>query len=81
MKLLDDTCVKVTQCQTTTGYLVRKHYYNILIDNNIRNGITNLIKEPNKHFLYAIDKYWFKLQQRDNWFLITPLTVTQERRL
>lgn len=75
-EIIDDTCVKVTQCQTTTGYLVRNHYYNILID-NVRNGITNLIKEPNKHFLYAIDKYWFKLQQRDNWFLITPLTVTQ----
>lgn len=75
-EIIDDTCVKVTQCQTTTGYLVRNHYYNILID-NIRNGITNLIKEPNKHFLYAIDKYWFKLQQRDNWFLIIPLTVTQ----
>jgi hypothetical protein len=27
--------------------------------------------------LYAIDKYWFKLQQKDNWYLITPLTVTQ----
>jgi len=75
-EIIDDSCVKVTQCQTTTGYIIKKHYYNTLID-NIRNGITNLIKEPNQHFLYAIDKNWFKLQQKDNWYLITPLTVTQ----
>ena len=75
-EIIDDTCVKVTQCQTTTGYIVKNHYYDTLID-NIRNGITNLIKEPSKHFLYAIDKYWFRLQKRDNWYLITPLTVTQ----
>jgi len=75
-EIMDDSCVKVSQCQTTTGYIVKNHYYNTLID-NIRNGITNLIKEPKKHFLYAIDKNWFKLQQKDNWYLITPLTVTQ----
>ena len=75
-EVIDDSCVKVTQCQTTTGYIVKKHYYNTLID-NIRNGITNLIKEPKQHSLYAIDKYWFKLQQMNNWYLITPLTVTQ----
>jgi glycosyl transferase family 25 len=75
-EVIDDTCVKVTHCQTTTGYIVKKHYYNILID-NIRNGITNLIKEPAHHHLYAIDKYWFKLQQLNNWYLITPLSVTQ----
>jgi hypothetical protein len=36
-----------------------------------------LIREPDKHVLYAIDKYWFQLQERDNWYLIVPLTVTQ----
>jgi len=75
-EIIDDTCVKVSQCQTTTGYIVKNHYYNTLID-NIRSGITNLIKEPSQHFLYAIDKYWFNLQQKDMWYLITPLTVTQ----
>ena len=37
-----------------------------------------LMKEPENHKMYAIDKYWFQLQERDNWFLITPLTVTQK---
>jgi glycosyl transferase family 25 len=73
---IDDCCVKVYRCQTTTGYLVKKHYYDTLI-NNIKEGIQKLIKNPEQHVLYAIDKYWFRLQEHDNWFLITPLTVTQ----
>ena len=73
---IDDTCVKVSTCQTTTGYLVNSHYFDILID-NFRTGIKNLLEFPDKHVLYAIDKYWFQLQKRDKWFLIIPLTVTQ----
>jgi GR25 family glycosyltransferase involved in LPS biosynthesis len=75
---IDDSCVKVYRCQTTTGYIVQKHYFDTLI-NNIREGLNLLIKYPEKHVLYAVDKYWFKLQEKDNWFLITPLTVTQRQ--
>ena len=73
---VDDTCVKVSQCQTTTGYLVNGHYIEKLL-NNVKMGLTNLIKEPQGHAKYAIDKHWFSLQKTDNWFLITPLTVVQ----
>jgi GR25 family glycosyltransferase involved in LPS biosynthesis len=73
---IDDSCVKVCHCQTTTGYIVQRHYYDTLIA-NIREGVTNLMKKPGLHVQYAIDKYWFKLQEKDNWYLITPLTVTQ----
>jgi GR25 family glycosyltransferase involved in LPS biosynthesis len=73
---VDDTCVKITSCQTTTGYLVNGHYFDTLID-NFRTGIKKLIESPQQHNTYAIDKYWFQLQKRDNWFLIIPLTVTQ----
>jgi glycosyl transferase family 25 len=75
-KIIDDTCVKVSKCQTTTGYLVQRHYYDILI-NNYKEGIKNLMNNPTLHSLYAIDKYWFRLQGKDNWYLITPLSVTQ----
>ena len=74
--IIDSTCVKVTKCQTTTGYLVKSHYYDKLIS-NIKDGINMLIREPSKHVLYAIDKYWFNLQKIDRWFLIIPLTVVQ----
>jgi glycosyl transferase family 25 len=73
---IDDCCIKVYRCQTTTGYIVQKHYYDTLI-NNIKEGVKQLIKYPEQHVVYAIDKYWFRLQEIDNWFLITPLTVTQ----
>lgn len=73
---VDDTCVQVKQCQTTTGYIVKQHYYDTLIE-NFKLGIQFLMREPHKHILYAIDKYWFFLQQRHRWFLIVPLTVVQ----
>lgn len=73
---IDDTCVQVTQCQTTTGYLVKSHYYDTLID-NYKTGILKLMREPHNHRIYAIDKFWFNLQTIDKWYLLTPLTVTQ----
>jgi len=75
-KQIDDTCVKVFQCQTTTGYIVLQHYYDKLI-HNYKEGISKLMREPNKHVFYAIDKYWFNLQEIDNWYLIVPLSVIQ----
>ena len=73
---IDDSCVKVSRCQTTTGYIVKQHYYDKLIA-NIKEGIGKLLREPEKHVLYAIDKHWFQLQEIDTWLLVTPLTVTQ----
>ena len=73
---IDETCVKVSSCQTTTGYLVNGHYFDKLID-NFRRGIKKLISFPDQHRIYAIDKFWFALQKQDSWYLIIPLTVTQ----
>jgi len=73
---IDDTCIRVGSCQTTTGYLVNGHYFDTLID-NYRTSIKKLIENPELHVMYAIDKYWFHLQKRDNWYLIIPLSVTQ----
>ena len=72
---IDDSCVKVSRCQTTTGYIVKRHYYDKLIA-NIKEGICKLLRESEKHFLYAIDKQWFKLQEIDTWLLVTPLSHT-----
>jgi len=73
---VNDISIKVTRCQTTTGYIVKQHYYDTLI-NNMKTGVLRLMKEPLNHRLYAIDKYWFQLQEKDNWYLITPPSVTQ----
>ena len=68
-------CIKINNCQTTTGYIVKRDYYDILIA-NYREGITKLLKEPTNND-YKIDKYWFNLQKKDNWYLIVPLSIIQ----
>jgi GR25 family glycosyltransferase involved in LPS biosynthesis len=68
--------IKVHHCLTTTGYIVKEHYYDILIQ-NYKEGSQKLMREPDNKKMYAIDKYWIKLQEKDNWFLITPLSVVQ----
>ena len=76
-RVIDETCVQVSWCQTTTGYLVRKQYYDTLIA-NIKEGINLLMREPKNHIQFAIDKYWIQLQKRDTWLLLVPLTVSQK---
>jgi GR25 family glycosyltransferase involved in LPS biosynthesis len=73
---INDSCVKIVNTQTTTGYMVKNHYFPILLE-NMKEGLTHLLKNPKLHIKYAIDKYWFLLQEKDNWYLITPLTVSQ----
>jgi predicted metalloendopeptidase len=74
---INDYCVKIQKCQTTTGYLVKQHYYDKLIE-NIESGIKNLLNNITRTNDFAIDQHWTKLQKNDKWFLLTPLTVTQK---
>lgn len=75
---VDNTCIKVKRCMTTTCYLVNNHYFDTLIQ-NITTGIHHLTREPNKYNYYSIDVYWTSLQWRgDNWYLIIPPTVIQK---
>jgi GR25 family glycosyltransferase involved in LPS biosynthesis len=75
-KKIDDTCIQVSHCQTTTGYIVKMSYYDTLID-NIRTGIENLMKMPDQHIIYAIDKYWIKLQKQHTWYMLAPVVAVQ----
>ena len=69
-------CARVFRCQTTTGYVVQRHFYKALLD-NFRSGLNFLIKNPNNRYEYAIDKFWIRLQTGYLWFMITPPTVIQ----
>ena len=73
---IGDFCVKITNCQTTTGYVVQQHYYDILIA-NYREGITKLLADSTNKREYAIDMYWKRLQANDRWYMIVPPTVVQ----
>jgi len=75
-EIISDCAVKITRCLAAVGYLVRKEYYDKLI-NNYRNGIQFFLQNKNLPSKYAIDTYWNVLQQRDNWYLVYPLTVSQ----
>jgi len=72
---IEDFCLKVTNIQTTTGYVVNKHYYATLMD-NFKTGLQQLLRTNQKRF-YAIDMYWKHLQSKSDWYLLYPLTVTQ----
>lgn len=72
-----DYCVKLTGfCQTTAGYIVRKHYYNRLLE-NYKQGLEKFEKNPNEDKLYSIDQQWKSLQSNDNWYFIMPPTIVQ----
>lgn len=73
---IGDYCIRVSNCQTTTGYIVKKHYYDTLID-NFRESVQNLLKEPKNAKMYALDMYWKQLQGKDKWYMLIPFTVTQ----
>ena len=69
----------ITKCkatQTCTWYLVKKSYYNVLINsfteskNNLIENSDNILKiftEIGIH-PWAIDQHWKNLQKKDNWY-------------
>jgi glycosyl transferase family 25 len=69
-------CVRVSNCQTTTAYLVHRPYFERLLA-NFKEGLKHLIAEPADQYKYAIDQYWKHLQRADRWYLIVPITVVQ----
>lgn len=73
---ITDFCVRVYNVQTTTGYIVKKGYYDTLIS-NFKEGLLKLMREPERRKEFAIDIYWKQLQQKDQWLILVPLTVCQ----
>lgn len=81
--LLGGSCVscnpvtyKLYSSQTTTAYLVNSHYFQTLID-NFTQSLHGLISDKSAHETYAVDMYWKRLQQRDNWFIVHPPLIYQ----
>ena len=86
---------KIISCTTTSGYIIRKHYYATLLENfkksveTMEIELTNHIKNCNDagkpvsklHYCSAIDKYWFSLQDKDTFYLCNPVLGNQNSRL
>lgn len=73
---VSDYCIRVSNNQTTTGYIVKQHYYDTLI-HNFRESVSKLMREPEKRRQYSLDIYWKSLQHTGMWFMIIPPTVIQ----
>lgn len=77
---INEDIYKITKSFAGHGYIVKKHYYDTLI-NNLKNGLELLLRNPHlakaDYNPYALDVYWFELQEKDNWFIIIPRTITQ----
>lgn len=71
-----DGFIQVHNCQTTTAYIVKRTYYDILIQ-NIKESLERLLREPQLKHLFSIDIYWKKLQIKDTWLMAVPATVSQ----
>ena len=74
-----DFVYKLQRAMTSTGYVVRKHYYDALI-NRLKEGaelfLANLT-DPACSPTYALDVYWRPLQEKDTWLIFLPRTVSQ----
>jgi len=68
-------CFRVRNAQTTTGYIVKNHYYDTLIS-CFRKSIGCMIHDYNPR-LYAIDIQWKYFQEKDLWYVLNPLTIIQ----
>ena len=59
---------KLLSGQTTTAYIVQQHYYSALL-NNFKEGLQGFLSSGD-YGTYALDQYWKRLQQKDNWYCV-----------
>lgn len=82
---------KAYRATTTSGYIVRQHYYPILLE-NFKNSVATMEQEFQIHsetfrsqnmpiskmnYCSAIDQYWFSLQEKDTFYMFEPPIGTQ----
>ena len=58
--------MKTTKCSTASAYIVNGHYYDKIIE-LYEYAIPELDKTM-KHWIYANDQIWHRLQEKDNWY-------------
>lgn len=65
---------KVLRAVCNHAYIVKEHYYDTFLQ-NLKEGIEWKLKEDIRD--NNIDEYHYKLQEKDNWYCITPIHITQ----
>lgn len=72
----DKDTYKLYNSQAASAYFVSKHYYEKLLSNFLE-GVVGLIK-TNSPGHYAVDQYWKRLQEIDNWYIVNPALIIQK---
>ena len=70
----EDDYVVVNRMYCGTAYIVKAHFYDILID-NIRDSLTKILETGDRK--YSWDAHWIQLQQKHRFLLINPLSIYQ----
>ena len=60
-----DFLLKVREAQTASAYIVKDHYYDVII--NLYEEAVPLLGQTGEHWNYANDQCWKLLQRKDNW--------------
>jgi hypothetical protein len=68
---------KIISAQTSTAYLVNKHYFKILLK-NFKDGLEFLQLPYGDVTKYSLDQYWKNLMKVDNWKCIKPSIMIQQ---
>ena len=63
--------VPTRNAQTTSAYLVHSDFYDTLI-RNLEEGVALLQSEPHRHWDFALDQYWKRLQPEARWYRANP---------
>ena len=74
-KRKNDNFIIAKNMQTTVGYIVNKTYYNTLLA-NLKEGVSNLMINF-AHWHFALDVYWKRLQEKDEWLCAYPYLIKQ----
>lgn len=73
-KQVEKDLAKVVRAVCNHAYIVKQHYYDTFLQ-NLKEGIEWKLKEDIRD--NNIDEYHYKLQEKDNWYCITPIHITQ----
>ena len=74
---IGDFCIRISNAQTTTCYMVSCNYYDTLI-RNFRESVMKFMRDPTNKRELALDIYWKRLQPADKWYMLIPPTVYQK---
>jgi GR25 family glycosyltransferase involved in LPS biosynthesis len=73
--VVNNDLLRVRHAWTTHAYIIKAHYYDTMIE-NLREGALKKMQCPENNF-YNLDEYVRVLQQKDKWYCLNPIRVTQ----